>query len=405
VIEAMARARDALYLRTMVGGVDRLERVPIGLLGAKAPEYVRTPFDMAISQLVAAPGADGAILRLQGWIEPPMVAQVDKRGDARRLPLQPAWPADFGAMDEVRLYAPAADGTRVPITLVYRKSTQLDGRNPTLLTVYGAYGETVSPVFEAARLAWLERGGVLAIAHVRGGGEYGEPWHQAGRGAAKANTIGDTLVAAEFLVSYRFTQPRRLAIEARGAGAIAAGVALARRPDLFAAAVLRAPLADMLRYEQGADGAASVPEFGSAATPAGAEALRALSSYHQVKDATPYPAVLVAVGAHDARVDPWHAAKLAARLQAATPGGKPVLLRVDAAAGHEAPTRAQREEELADVYAFVLWQMGEPTFAAGPEGPTADVAPAQAGAQSPTPDEFVGPPEPAGPPEPPPTAR
>lgn len=395
VIQSMALARDALYLRTMLGGVDRLERLSLGLLGSKSAEFVRIPFDTAISQLVAHPRRPGALLRLEGWIEPPTIVEVDARtGDLRRLPLQPPAAADFSAMDEVRLYALAHDGARIPVTLLYRKSTTLTGNNPTLLVGYGSYGATFSPAFEAARLAWLERGGVYAIAHVRGGGEYGEAWHNAGRKATKANTILDFIAVAEFLVKYGFTHPRRLAVMGTGAGGIPVGGAIVRRPDLFAAAVARSPLMDMLRFEVSAAGPASIPEFGSTATVEGLAALRAMSAYHQVKDGTPYPAVLLAAGINDARVDPWQAGKMAARLQAATTSGKPVLLRVDVEAGHEPASRTQREAELADIYAFLLWQFGEVDFqvpappppestsTAGPAGPAADVAPAQAGVQS-----------------------
>jgi prolyl oligopeptidase len=383
VIRNMALAKDALYLRTMVGGVDRLERVPLGLLGAKAPEFVRIPFDNAIAQLVAHPRAQGAILRLEGWIEPPMVVQVDTKGDVRNTRLQPPPAADFSAMDEVRLYAPTPDGARIPVTLLYKKSTTLTGDNPTLLTGYGSYGVTMTPTFDAARLAWLERGGVLAIAHVRGGGEYGEAWHQAGRGAAKVNTVLDFITVSEFLVSYGFTSPKRLAILGTGAGGIPAGGALVRRPELFAAVVARAPVMDMLRFETMASGPANVPEFGSAAPPQGREALRAISAYHHVKDATPYPAVLLTAAMNDPRVEPWQPGKMAARLQAATTSGKPVLLRVDFGTGNGAG--AQRDEELADIYAFLLWQMGEPQFqppapAAPPVAPAVSVVPAAKGA-------------------------
>jgi prolyl oligopeptidase len=406
VIQGFGIARDALYLKTMVGGVDRLERVAIGLLGAKAPQYVRTPFDNGISQLVTHPRIPGALIRIQGWIEPPAVLQVEAgSGNVRVTAIQPPALADFSEMDEVRLYAPGHDGTRIPVTLVYRKSTRLDGRNPTLVTAHGSHGITLEPRFEPANLAWLERGGVLAVAHVRGGGEFGEEWHEGGRGAAKANTILDAIAAAEFLVTYGFTHPRRLAIHGTQAGGIPAAGALVRRPDLFAAVVARSPLTDMLRFERSADGPANAPEFGTSATAEGLAALRVMSSYHLVKDATAYPAVLLTTGMNDPRVDAWQPGKMAARLQAASSSGKPVLLRVEFEGGHgRAFTRQQREEELADVFSFLLWQMGEPQFLptpppppVQPSPPSADVAPAPAGAQA-TPTETTQPPLPAPPP-------
>jgi prolyl oligopeptidase len=363
-IQSMSLARDALYLKTMYGGGDRLERLPLGLLGTKAAEFVRIPFDMAIAQIVTHPRRPGALLRLQGWIEPPAVVEVDAAsGNLRDTRLQPRANVDFSGMDEVRLYAPGHDGTKIPVTLLYRKTTQLTGDNPTLLVGYGSYGISMMPGFDAARLAWLERGGVFAIAHLRGGGEYGEAWHNAGRKGAKINTILDFISAAQFLVSYGFTSPKRLALLGTGAGGIPAGGALVRRPDLFAAVVARVPVMDMLRFEAMPNGSANVPEFGSAATAEGFEALRVMSAYHQVKDATPYPAVLLTAGINDPRVEPWQPGKMAARLQAASVSGKPVLLRVDYESGHGVgATREQRAQELADIYAFLLWQFGDPQF-------------------------------------------
>jgi prolyl oligopeptidase len=378
VIESMALARDALYLRMMLGGVDRLERVPLGLLGARAAEFLRIPFDNAISEMVASPRAPGAMLKLQGWIEPPAVVQVEARGgNLRSLRIQPPWPLDFSAIDEVRLYAPAADGTRIPVTLLYRKSTRLGGDNPTLLVAEGAYGAPVRPRFEAARLAWLERGGVYAIAHVRGGGEYGEAWHEAGRGAAKENTVLDFIAVAEFLSRYGFTGPRRLAIAGEGAGAIPVAVAAARRPELFAAMALGSPLADMLGYERMAGAAAEVGEFGSAASAAGAQRLRTISAYHALRPGAALPAALVVATVGDARAEPWQAAKLAARLQALGTAERPVLLRVDDGA------RPRREEDRADLYAFLLQQMGDPAFAPPAPPPAVEPAPTREPAPAP----------------------
>ena len=356
VIRTLSLARDALYLRMMNAGVDRLEKVPLGFLGPRSPVYVKTPFDNAIPQVVTDPRRPGALLRLQGWIEPPQVVEVEPRyGELKRTPLQPASAADFSAIDEVRLYAPTADGEKIPVTLLYRKSTTLNRDNPTLLMAYGSYGVPLAPLFDPRRLAWLERGGIIAIAHVRGGGENGAAWHAAGRGERKATTVADFIAVAEFLVGYGFTNPKRLATQGFGAGAIPVAVSTARRPDLFAAMVARAPIVDLVRHGAGAHGAADAAEFGSGATPAGLEALARISAYHQVRDHLAYPAVLLTAGVDDPRADAWQAAKLAARLQAANSGNRPVLLKVlGAAASGPTLSRGEREEELADTYAFIL---------------------------------------------------
>ncbi|HET7547290.1 MAG TPA: prolyl oligopeptidase family serine peptidase [Usitatibacter sp.] len=360
-ILAIRLARDAIYLRTMVAGVDRLERVHLGLLGPGTREYLRLPYDMAISEMVGDPRHDGVLLRVEGWTRAPQVMEVAARsGDLREVALAPPDAADYSAIDEVRLYAPAADGARIPITLVYRRSTRLTHDNPTLLSVYGAFGDPSSPRFDPARLAWLERGGVFAVAHVRGGGEYGERWHRAGRGDLKANTVSDFIAACEFLERYGFTDNNRLAIEARGAGAIAVGGALVRRPDLFSAAIARAPLLDLPALAQSAAGRARLPEFGSG------EALTAISPYQQVREGMPYPGVMLSVGMADEAGERAQAERMAARLARATTSGKPVLLRLDRGARGE---RVRHDEELADIYAFALWQLGDPAFQPAPPAP------------------------------------
>jgi len=375
-IQSMGLARDALYLRTTVGGLDRLERMNVGLLAGRTPEFVKTSFEMGISQLLTHPRRNGAILRMQGWVDAPAIVEVDTRGNLHDTKLQPPARADFSQMDEVRLYAPAEDGTKIPVTLLYRKDTQLTGEKPTILVGYGAYGSSMRPSFDPARLAWLERGGVYAIAHLRGGGEYGDAWHQAGRKATKITTITDFIAVADFLVKYGFTNPKKLAIQGTSAGGIPVGGALVRRPELFAAVVARVPVMDMLRFEFSPNGPANVPEFGSVATREGFDALRVMSSYHHVMDGVGYPAVLLTTGMNDPRVDPWQPGKMAARLQQATSSGKPVLLRVDFAAGHgRGTTRAQLDEELADIFSFVLWQFGDPAFQPAPALRAADPKP------------------------------
>jgi prolyl oligopeptidase len=366
VILGMSLAADALYLRSTVGGLERLERLNLGLGASRTPEFVKTAFDMSITQMLTHPSRPGAVLHLQGFLEPPAVVTVEaKTGNLWNTGLQPRPVADFSAIDEVRLYARSHDGIKIPITLLYRKTTVLTADNPTLLIGYGAYGASLAPLWDATRLAWLERGGIIAFAHIRGGGEYGDAWHRAGWKGAKENTILDFIACAEFLVKFGFTSPLRLAIQGTSAGGIPSAGAMVRRPDLFAAVVPRVAVLDMLRFEFAPNGPPNVPEFGSVATAEGFEALRRVSAYHHVKDGTAYPAVLLTTGMNDPRVEPWQAAKMAARLQAASASGKPVLMRIDWQGGHGA-SRARREEELADIYAFLLWQFGHDGFVPPP---------------------------------------
>ncbi len=338
VIRSMALAKDALYLRMMVGGVDRLERI---VPGARKTEFIRTPFDNDIAQVLADPRRPGALVRMQGWIEPPRIVDVEARtGDLKPTRVQPAAAADFGAMDEVRLYAPAADGTKIPVTLVYRKSTTLSRDNPTILTAYGSFGRTVTPFFDPARLAWLERGGIFAIAHVRGGGDYGEAWHRAGSGAAKATAVRDFIAVADFLVSYGFTNSKRLAALGTEAGAIPVAGAMLARPELFGAVALRSPIVDLVSLAASPRGAPYVAEFGPDAA-----ALRALSPAFGVAGRAAYPPVLItpAVGIAP-RYDAAAAAAFAGELASAST--KPVLVL--------STPRASREEDLADLYAFLF---------------------------------------------------
>ncbi len=377
IIEGIGLAADALYLRTMVGGIDRFERVQLGLLGARAPQFLRTEFDTSITELVTQPRRRGALIRLEGWIEPPAVADVDAQtGDLKRLALAAGASPDFSSMYEVRLYAQSADGARIPVTLIYPRTTQLNGTNPTVLVAHGAFGVSLGPAFDPMQLAWLERGGVIAIAHVRGGGEYGEAWHDNGSGASKANAIHDVIAVAQFLATYGFTSPKRLAFAASGAGAIAAGGAIARRPDLAAAIVLRAPLADLTSLDRTVGGEALTAEFGSD--------LAAVSLDDNIKEGTAYPAALVTTRGDDDGVPPWQSVRLAAKLQAATSSGKPVLLRVDA---DTAATREAGAQDLADFYSFLLWQLGDAAFQPKPPPP-------------PPPLPTPPPPPPAAPPAP-----
>lgn len=372
VIAQMEVAQDGLYVRELRGGVDYLQRLNFSTstFSAGKLEFVRLPFDLAIRQLITSPLRGGAILRLESWTEAPKYVTVEERsGNVADTGLHPKSNVDFSDIVELRLAATAKDGTKIPVSLIYRKATQLNSFNPTLIRAYGAYGIVQSPSFNPSSLAWLERGGILATCHVRGGGEFGEAWHRGGQKATKPNTWRDLIACSEYLVERGFTRPERMGIQGGSAGGITVGRALTERPDLFAAVVPSVGVLDALRMEFTPNGPPNIPEFGTVKTEEGFRGLLAMSSLHQVKDGTRYPAVMLTHGVNDARVEVWHSAKMAARLKAATgnvANAKPVLLRLDYDAGHGVgSTRNQRNAELADVYSFLLWQFGEQGFQPG----------------------------------------
>jgi prolyl oligopeptidase len=234
---------------------------------------------------------------------------------------------------------------------------------------YGAYGITMNPFFSPTLLAWLERGGVFAVAHVRGGGEYGEEWHLAGKEGTKRNTWKDFIACAEYLIKQRYTSPQHLAGTGTSAGGILIGRAITERPDLFRAAVPRVGVMNALRTEHEPGGPANIPEFGTTKIEAGFRALREMDAVEHVRPGVRYPAVLLTAGVHDSRVEAWQPAKMAAVLQERSASGYPVLLRVGFDAGHGMGlTKSQRVDEMADIYAFLLWQL-EGTGAAGPPVP------------------------------------
>ena len=369
VIRQISIALDALYIRELFGGVDRLQRLNFSqsvFSGGKL-EFVRLPFDLAIRQMITSPKRAGALLRLEGWTEAPRYVNIEERsGNVIDTRLHPKSKVDFSDIDEVRLTAIAKDGTRIPLSLMYKRNTTLNSSNPTLLRAYGAYGITMASAFSPTALAWLERGGIIGTCHVRGGGEFGEAWHKGGQKLTKPNTWRDLIACAEYMIERKFTRKDKLAIHGGSAGGITVGRAMTERPDLFAAVVSEVGSLDTLRAEFTPNGPPNIPEFGSVKTEDGFKGLLAMSSLHQVKDGTRYPAVMLMHGVNDPRVEVWQSAKMAARLQAATApvaDANPVLLRLDYDAGHGVgSSRAQRNGKLADIYAFLLWQFGDPAY-------------------------------------------
>jgi prolyl oligopeptidase len=343
------------------------DAVITGTPGAK-PAMVPLPFVGNLGNLdnlAADPRRPGVAFFLGGWtLFGQFYAYDPKHGGVRDTKLSPQGKYDHPAsLVATEIKAKAGDGTLIPVSIVHKKGLKLDGTNPTIVCGYGAYGISQTPFYRPTWLPWFERGGVLAVAHVRGGGEYGQEWYKAGFQATKPNTWRDAIACAEWLVANRYTSARQMSIMGGSAGGIFVGRSITERPDLFGAAVDQVPVSDMMRAEFSANGVPNIPEFGTVKTEEGFNALFAMSPYHWVRDGAKYPAVLLTTGINDPRVDAWEAGKMAARLQAASTSGKPILLRIDYDAGHGiGSTKKQAYEERADTFAFLFWQAGVKQF-------------------------------------------
>jgi prolyl oligopeptidase len=361
VITHIDAAADALYIQDLDGGIGRLRRLPYG---GGSIHSVDLPFAGAIQSLVTEPTSAGAWLQLTSWTKSPLWYGLNaSTGKLTDTGLAPPSPVDFSQIESEEIKAKSADGTMVPLSIIHKKGLPLDGSHPTWLDGYGSYGITIDPTFRPTWLAFLERDGVFAVAHARGGGEYGEDWHLGGQKLGKQHTIDDFIAGARYLIEHKYTSPTHLAGEGTSAGGVTIGGAITQFPELFGAALIRVGDSDSLRSELMASGPANIPEFGTVKEPDGFKALYAMDAYQHVKPGTAYPAVLLTTGVNDPRVAPWQAAKMTARLQASSNSGKPVLLRVDYDAGHGlGSTKSQRDAELADEFAFLLWQLGISDF-------------------------------------------
>lgn len=369
VVVNVAAAADALYIEARDGNIKRLYKRPHGMAGA--PVEVKLPlegsFELVNSEggaSAANPRLPGVLIDLQSWNAARQVYEVAADGSVRNTGLQPAGPYDQPpGIVATEVKVKSHDGALVPMSIIHRADVKLDGSNPTILYGYASYGSTEEPFYSVSRLAWLDHGGVYAIANPRGSSVYGEEWYRAGFQATKPNTWKDFIACAEYLVAQKYTSPAKLGILGGSAGGILVGMAMVERPDLFAAVIPAVGALDMLRMETTANGVPNIPEFGSIKTEAGFKSLLAMSTYAHIKTGTAYPAVLLTHGVNDPRVEVWTSTKTAARLMAATTSGKPVLLRLEYDAGHGiGSTKKQQLEERADMLSFFLWQMGVAGF-------------------------------------------
>ena len=331
----------------------------------------------AVRQLVPTHGGD-VLFNVATYLEPSAWYRFDAAtGKSIRTALFRTSPLHFDDTEVVREFATSKDGTRVPVNIIRRRGTRLNGSNPTLLEAYGGYGVNLKPYFLGAfARVWLDQGGVYVIANVRGGGEYGEEWHQTGRLTRKQDVFDDFIACAQHLIERKYTAPAHLAAIGGSNGGLLMGAAFTQRPDLFRAVVSYVGIYDMLRVELDPNGAFNVTEFGTVKDPDQFKAVYAYSPYHHVKDGTSYPAILFPTGENDHRVNPMQSRKMTARLQAATSSGYSILLRTSSNAGHGIGTAVDEQiEEDADVLSFLFDQLGikhaTPSKLGSPDPPAA----------------------------------
>ncbi|MCM3902387.1 MAG: prolyl oligopeptidase family serine peptidase [Pyrinomonadaceae bacterium] len=290
---------------------------------------------------------------------PPTIYKYDIATKKSTLFRQPEIPG-FQATDyeTKQVFYNSKDGTRVPMFLVYKKGLKLDGNNPTLLYGYGGFNVVQSPSFNSLRMALLEQGVVYASANMRGGGEYGEKWHEAGTKLKKQNVFDDFIAAAEYLIANKYTSSEKLAIQGGSNGGLLVGAVMNQRPELFKVAIPQVGVMDMLRFHKFTIGSNWIADYGSSDNPDEFKALYAYSPLHNLKVGGKYPATLITTADHDDRVVPAHSFKYAAALQAAQGGEAPVLIRIDTKSGHGASNTKKAIETTADIYSFILYNLG-----------------------------------------------
>jgi prolyl oligopeptidase len=354
-VEDIVPTAHRLYVLDVWGGPS-----DVRVFDLEGHEQSRIPVPpiSAVSGLVPLDG-DDVIYRSESYLTPAAWFRFDSAsGKAERTNLFMKPVADFSDAEVVREFGVSKDGTKIPINIIRRKGTKLDGKMPTVLTAYGGYRISVSPAYNVNVRVWLDQGGVFAEANLRGGGEYGDDWHRAGMLTKKQNVFDDFAACAEHLIQAGYTNSSRLAILGGSNGGLLMGAELTQHPNLFRAVASAVGIYDMLRNELSPNAVFNVTEYGSVKNPDQFRALYAYSPYHHVADGSAYPAVLFLTGANDPRVNPMHSRKMTARLQAATSSGLPVLLRTSSNSGHINASLNERIEFTADVYAFLLHELG-----------------------------------------------
>jgi prolyl oligopeptidase len=356
-IEEIAPAMERLFVVYIAGGPS-----DVRVFARDGKDLGKLPVApvSSVGEVVPLEG-DNVLFYVASYLKPPAWYQYDdKTGHATVTAMLTTSAAQFDDAEVVREFALSKDGTRVPLNIIRKKGAKLDGNNPTLLEAYGGYGISLSPFFVGPMgRVWLDAGGVYVVANLRGGGEYGEEWHEAGKLIRKQNVFDDFAASAQYLIAHKYTSPEHLAIIGGSNGGLLMGAAFTQHPEMFRAVVSFVGIYDMLRVELDPNGAFNTTEFGSVKDPDQFKALYAYSPYHHVKDGAAYPAILFLTGENDGRVNPMQSRKMTARLQAAHASMNPILLRTTANAGHGIGTALGEEiEQYSDVMSFLFDQLG-----------------------------------------------
>ena len=355
VIQFIEPTGDALYLGDLLGGPSQIRRV--GLDG-KNETIVPIPQISAVTEMESL--EDNSLLfRDVSYTEPAAWFHLGGNEPPKKTVLVNNSPVSFADIEVSREMATSKDGTKVPLNILRKKGTKLDGNNPALLYGYGGYSLSMQPNFDFVRRLWFDRGGVYVVANIRGGGGFGEEWHKAGNLTKKQNVFDDFAASAEYLIKEKWTRPEKLAILGGSNGGLLMGAMLTQHPALVRAVVSAVGIYDMLRVELAPNGAFNVTEFGTVKDPDQFKALYAYSPYHHVNGGTKYPSILFMTGANDGRVAPYHSRKMLARLSEANKSDNPILLRTSASSGHGIGTAlSERIKQLADQYSFFFAQLG-----------------------------------------------
>src|SRR5262245_37191164 len=357
VIEDLAVTRDTIWVADMQGGPQQVRAFDDK--GRPLPR-VEIPAVSSVSSYAARlsrVGPDQIAWSCESFTEPATWWVAADGEPPRPTALRTTTSVDLSGYEVTREFATSRDGTRIPLNVIAAPDIPRDGTAPALLTAYGGYSVSLVPRFDPEVLLWVEQGGVYVVANIRGGGEFGEEWHHAGRLANKQNCFDDFIACADHLHNSGITDRQRLAIIGGSNGGLLMGAVLTQRPDIARAVLAAVPVMDSLRAETTTNGQFNTPEYGTVEDPELFATLLDYSPYHNVVNGTAYPAVLMTAGENDTRVDAWHAKKMTARLQEATSSERPVLLRLEST-GHLAGSLDQTIDNTTDLHAFLFDQLG-----------------------------------------------